>query len=176
MTESRAGGEGSPARKGFTTVEGSTAVERSEPLAVAIVGAGRAMSSLIKPAFTVGPVKSRHVLLLGVLAKSSPVTQQRLIEALRVDASVLVGLLNELEGADLVSRVRDPRDRRRHLVEISARGRDLYTGVLGDIQRAGQPALAFLENGEREVLLRVLPLLIDAARVATAADHCSEPT
>lgn len=36
----------------------------------------------------------------------------------------MVGLLNELEGWGLVTRRRDPADRRRHIVEISARGEE----------------------------------------------------
>ncbi len=51
-----------------------------------------------------------------------PVTQKALIERLDVDPSVLVALLNDLEGDDLVRRRRDTADRRRHIVEITPRG------------------------------------------------------
>ena len=39
-----------------------------------------------------------------------------------MDANNLVLLLNELEDAGLVRRVRDPADRRRHLVQITEEG------------------------------------------------------
>ena len=49
--------------------------------------------------------------------------QQTLIEALGLDASNLVALLNELEDAGLIVRRRDRADRRRGIIELSARGR-----------------------------------------------------
>ena len=49
--------------------------------------------------------------------------QQELAEALCMDANNVVLLLNELEELGYVARRRDPDDRRRHLVELTARGR-----------------------------------------------------
>src|SRR5262245_29085826 len=49
--------------------------------------------------------------------------QQALGEALCIDANNLVLLLNELEAAAYVERTRDPLDRRRHVVHITAAGR-----------------------------------------------------
>jgi DNA-binding MarR family transcriptional regulator len=49
-------------------------------------------------------------------------TQQGLAEALQLDPSNVVGLLNDLEQRGLVTRRRDPADRRRHIVELSSAG------------------------------------------------------
>ncbi len=79
--------------------------------------AGRQLSGALKPI----ALKPRHFVTLLEL-RSGPMTQQSLGEALGVDATQLVGFLNELENEDLVRRRRDPEDRRRHIVEISESG------------------------------------------------------
>ena len=68
-------------------------------------------------------LRPRHVVALTILRESGPMTQGALGEALRLDPTNLVGLLNELEEAALLERRRDPLDRRRHIVELSARRR-----------------------------------------------------
>lgn len=50
--------------------------------------------------------------------------QQGLAEMLMLDANNCVLLLNELDDAGYVERRRDPEDRRRHIVEITAAGEE----------------------------------------------------
>ena len=51
--------------------------------------------------------------------------QQGLAEMLMLDANNCVLLLNELDDAGYVERRRDPEDRRRHIVEITAAGEEV---------------------------------------------------
>jgi len=69
-----------------------------------------------------GGLRLRHLIALRLLAERGPQGQQGLAEALSLDPSNVVGLLNELEERDLVVRRRDPADRRRHIVELSPAG------------------------------------------------------
>jgi DNA-binding MarR family transcriptional regulator len=64
----------------------------------------------------------RHFVTLSYLRDHPSAPQQDLGDALCVDASNLVLLLNELESAELAERRRDPSDRRRHLVRLTASG------------------------------------------------------
>ncbi|MFI1250333.1 MarR family winged helix-turn-helix transcriptional regulator [Streptomyces anulatus] len=82
---------------------------------------GNATQTLIHKALAATGLTLRHMMTLLQLA-DGPVTQKALIERLDVDPSVLVALLNDLEGDDLVLRRRDTADRRRHIVEITPRG------------------------------------------------------
>ncbi|MFC9244899.1 MarR family winged helix-turn-helix transcriptional regulator [Streptomyces sp. NPDC057136] len=82
---------------------------------------GGITETLIRKALATTGLTPRHVMALLQLA-DGPVTQKALIEKLDVDPSVLVALLNDLEGDDLVRRMRDPADRRRHIVEITPEG------------------------------------------------------
>ncbi|MDQ1540706.1 MAG: MarR family transcriptional regulator, transcriptional regulator for hemolysin [Actinomycetota bacterium] len=68
-------------------------------------------------------LRPRHLVALMLLREYGNSTQQGLAEALQLDPSNVVGLLNDLEERGLVSRRRDQADRRRHIVELSAAGR-----------------------------------------------------
>jgi DNA-binding MarR family transcriptional regulator len=71
-----------------------------------------------------GSLRPRHVIALTLLDERGPMTQHAVGAALKLDPSNVVGLLNELEERGLISRRRDPSDRRRHIVEVSATGSD----------------------------------------------------
>jgi DNA-binding MarR family transcriptional regulator len=84
-------------------------------------------------------IRPRHLVALTLLRDRGAATQQQFGGALHLDPSNVVGLLNELESAGLATRRRDPDDRRRHIVEISAAG----AAALED----GEHALAGVEEG-----------------------------
>jgi len=71
-----------------------------------------------------GSLRPRHVIALTLLSERGPITQHAVGAALSLDPSNVVGLLNELEERGLITRRRDPADRRRHIVEVSATGAD----------------------------------------------------
>lgn len=99
-----------------------------------------------------------------------PVTQKALIERLDVDPSVLVALLNDLEGDDLVRRRRDPADRRRHIVEITSEGNSRLRKsdvALDTVERE-----LFADLSERE--LTTLRRLLDKLRTSPEDFSCTE--
>jgi DNA-binding MarR family transcriptional regulator len=112
-------------------------------------------------------VPFRWFVALTVLDDHDGAPQQALGEALCVDANNLVLLLNELEGAELVERRRDPLDRRRHLVHITAAGRS--TIERAELAQASieDEVLATLDPAERATLHALLSrALQDAGPVA----------
>jgi DNA-binding MarR family transcriptional regulator len=63
-----------------------------------------------------------HLGVLSCLAEFGPAAQRDLSMRLRIDASDLVSVLDDLERDGLVRRERDPRDRRRYAVTLTLAG------------------------------------------------------
>jgi DNA-binding HxlR family transcriptional regulator len=84
-----------------------------------------------------------------------------------VDPSILVTLLNPLEAAGLVSRERDPSDRRRHLVTLTRKGeRKLAASARAQLQ-AEEELFASLDDDQREQLRGLLVALRDGLATDT---------
>jgi len=90
--------------------------------------------------------------VLNHLAETGPVSQQELGEALRINPSNLVGLLDSLEADGLLVRTRDRADRRRHLVELTAAGRRRLARAWDAAAATERELLAPLSATEREQL------------------------
>ena len=65
----------------------------------------------------------RHLVALSYVNDHDGCPQQDLADAFCMDANNVVLLLNELEQLGYAARLRDPHDRRRHLVQITPSGR-----------------------------------------------------
>jgi DNA-binding MarR family transcriptional regulator len=99
---------------------------------------GRIMNTRLRQALGSSGLSPRHAVLLCRLDESGPISQQGLIEILSIDASALVAVLNDLEREGLAERRRDPADRRRHIVEITAGGKRAVASIevaVGDVER-----------------------------------------
>jgi DNA-binding MarR family transcriptional regulator len=97
---------------------------------------------------TIG-MKLKQLMALEHLRDTSECLQQGLAEMLMLDANNCVLLLNELDDAGYVERRRDPEDRRRHIVEITAAGLDALTESQRRLDDLEDEVLAGLSSGER---------------------------
>lgn len=112
-------------------------------------------------------LRGRHVVALTLLRDFGERSQSNLADALGIDPTNLVALLNELESAELVERRRSSGDRRRHTVALTSAG----TARLHEIEQV----LATIEKklfvtfsaDEQRTLHR---LLQRAAETAAAAE------
>src|SRR3954452_8779960 len=89
---------------------------------------------------------------LSHLARGSAPTQLTLASAIAYDKTRLIGLLDELEHAGLLTREPDPADRRARIVHITDRGRETQAAAVADIRAMEGELLAGLTAAERETL------------------------
>jgi len=98
----------------------------------------------------------RHLVALSYVSDHDGCPQQDLADAFCMDANNVVLLLNELEQLGYSTRVRDPSDRRRHLVQITPTGR----AALSVAERAQlaieDDVLGALDADERRTLRELL--------------------
>lgn len=101
-------------------------------------------------------LRQRHVVALSYLRGYGPTAQQKLADRLRMDASSMVCLLNELEENDLVVRQRDRADRRRAIVELSPQGESALCRVDKAVQIVEDEMMTPLNDQERASLHELL--------------------
>lgn len=93
-------------------------------------------------------------------ATGSPRTQLALARAARLDKSTMVVALDALEGAGLVERRPDARDRRARIVETTDAGRELLARAEGIVMDVEDGVLAVLDDEEQRVLRDLLRRLV----------------
>jgi DNA-binding MarR family transcriptional regulator len=146
------------------TVEG--AMER---LGFRLARLGQTVNVQVNRAMTANGLGVRHNLALMHLA-DGPMAQLALTEALGVDPSVLVSILNCLEAEGLAVRRRDPADRRRHIVELTERGAEVVTAIGCAMAQVEAELFADLDPAETALLSE----LLTRVRLTPDAGACTE--
>jgi len=110
-------------------------------------------------------MRLKPYMTLGYIRDHPGASQHELETALLIDANGVVLLLNELEAAGHSIRRRDPQDRRRHIVELTASGRHALERA--DKAREGleNEVLSELSPEERDTLMKLVRRALDSLLV-----------
>jgi DNA-binding MarR family transcriptional regulator len=98
----------------------------------------------------------RHLVALSYVSDHDGCPQQDLADAFCMDANNVVLLLNELEQLGYTTRLRDPSDRRRHLVQITSSGRESLNLAERAQVAIEDDVLGALDADERRTLRELL--------------------
>ena len=133
---------------------------RSSPgLLLALLG-HEAMRRL-RAAHTAHNLKPRQFQILGLLHDRGGMAQGQLMQEMEIDPSILVTLLNPLEADGYVARERDPEDRRRHLVTLTAAGKRHLSNASLAQKETEEALFASLSAKQRKELAAALLALRD---------------
>src|SRR5437762_10119969 len=106
-------------------------------------------------------MRLKPYMTLGYIRDHPGTTQQELENGLFMDANSVVLILNELEAAQFSVRRRDPSDRRRHIVEVTAAGRRALERADKARESLEDEVLKGLSADERRALRGLLERVLD---------------
>jgi DNA-binding MarR family transcriptional regulator len=101
--------------------------------------------------------------LLNVLGAREGAIQQEIGQAMGIDPSTMVSLIDQLESAGLAKRRTHPKDRRAREVSITPKGRRTLERARGLAAHAEEDVLRGLSAAERSRLLTLLRRALTAA-------------
>src|SRR3954470_19179743 len=144
-----------------TTATTSVLEEHRSSPALLLALLGQEAMRRLRDAHTAHNLKPRQFQILGLLHDHGALAQRDLVGTMAVDPSILVTLLNPLEAHGLVARERDPADRRRHLVSLTAAGERHLANASRAQQQTEDALFASLDTEQREQLRALLLVLRD---------------
>jgi DNA-binding MarR family transcriptional regulator len=97
------------------------------------------------------------------LLRDGAQTQKDMCAAMHLDPNNCVLLLNEMEAAGHVRRVRDPQDRRRHIVELTPAGKKALAHAERAMEGLEEEVLSALSPDERAQLRDLLDRALSGA-------------
>ena len=107
-------------------------------------------------AFEAAGFSQYHYSVLAVLREQPRKAQATIAEALGLDPSQLVGILDALEDKGLIVRQRDPDDRRRHVVSLTSDGRKQLVRPRATIDRLEDELFTPLDAASRKTFHTLL--------------------
>ena len=123
----------------------------------------RKAERLVGDALAQEGMRRQHFTVLTSLAEQGRASQATLGRRLWIDRSDLHAILNQLEDDGLINRVRDERDRRRNVVELTTRGAGTLKRLDKRVDAAQRALLQPLSPTDRRTLRRLLEQLADGA-------------
>jgi DNA-binding MarR family transcriptional regulator len=104
-------------------------------------------------------IRPQHFAILMAVAAAGEASQQELCQTLGIDSGNMVEMVDALEALGYARRRRDPRDRRRYLIAMTAEGRAAFAAVAKAVTEYTDRFLAPLSQTEQAGLVAALAKL-----------------
>jgi MarR family transcriptional regulator, transcriptional regulator for hemolysin len=134
-----------------------------EPIGLCVTRTAKTLSRSFDAALAEGGGSLASWVVLASLKGGLHATQREIAEDVGVEGPTLTHHLNRMEAAGLVTRARDPRNRRAHQVEVTAAGELAFRSLLARVQEFDRRLRAGFANEELATLRRLLERLADNA-------------
>jgi DNA-binding MarR family transcriptional regulator len=131
-----------------------------ERLSFLLKHASALVERAIEPELARLGINSREFAVLTLVDAEGPASQQRLAGRIGVDRTTMVALIDALEEKLLISRRRDPNDRRAYVLEATPAGNKTLRDALTAVELGEKQALASLTNTESATLKHALQDLV----------------
>jgi DNA-binding MarR family transcriptional regulator len=113
-------------------------------------------------------LKAAHAGILGVLGRSSGLTQQALCDLLGIFPSRLVALLDDLEELKLIERRESPSDRRTYALHLTNAGRAALAEIGNVALQLQKDICAALTEEEQTLLAELLTRIVSQQQITPA--------
>jgi DNA-binding MarR family transcriptional regulator len=111
-------------------------------------------------------VSGPQLICLHRLLESDGLTVTQLSQAVYLSPSTVVGILDRLERQELVTRIRSLQDRRKVLIHVTQKGRDLVQDAPSPLQEALQAGLAKLPIDGQQTIADSMAALVAMLEVS----------
>ncbi len=109
--------------------------------------------------------------VIDIVQRAGRITAGQLAKEARLTSGAVTAVVDRLENAGLVRRVRDTADRRRVLVEITPKVEELMAPVFGPVAEEGYRSMSRYSDEQVELLLDFLDLSREFLARHTARVH-----
>ena len=140
----------------------------AEPIGVQVARTAKALNRAFDQALAAAGGSLPVWLVLVSLKARHHGMQRELADAVGIEGPTLTHHLNRMESAGLITRRRDPDNRRIHRVELTEEGEATFSRLLLSVTAFDQSLRAGLSNKEIEAVTRTLARLRD--NVASSPD------
>ncbi|MEV6109141.1 MarR family transcriptional regulator [Streptomyces sp. NPDC051940] len=107
-------------------------------------------------------IDGRELAVLAVLDAHDELSQLEAAGLLGIDRTTMVGLVDALEGKELVERRRSPRDRRKNIAQLTPAGRERLRDAEAARREMERRFLAPLSDTDAACLVRALQSIVGA--------------
>lgn len=99
--------------------------------------------------------------MLTVLAAREPIDQIGIAKLLKLDRSTTGLVVKNLEERALIERITDPEDRRRRVLRLTEKGRDMLEALAKPSKAAHDRGLSVFDAGEAKAFIALLTRFVD---------------
>jgi MarR family transcriptional regulator for hemolysin len=139
----------------------------TEPIGLQLTRASKMVSRAFDEALSAAGGSLPEWLILMSLKASTHGNQRELAESIGIEGPTLTHHLNRMEKAGLLTRTRDPDNRRVHRVELTANGETMFRNLVSTVRRFDSTLRAGFSDRELATLIRLLARLRDNVDTAT---------